>query len=84
MVTVSNYHINSAISQGFPPSEMTKINKSVLLKFAIILVLPFQNNPKGLDLSYDRSRVLGLFWKEKTNSASRRDTVLPELHIIIR
>ena len=32
---------------------MTKITKSVLCNFAIIQVLPFLNNSKHLDLSYE-------------------------------
>ena len=45
------YRIYSAIRRGFHLSRMTT-NKSVLCNFAIIQVLPFQNNLKDLDPSY--------------------------------
>ena len=45
------YRIYSAIRWGFHLSRMTT-NKSVLCNFAIIQVLPFQNNLKDLDPSY--------------------------------
>ena len=46
------YRIYSAIRRGFHLSRMTTNNLSVLCNFAIIQVLPFQNNPKDLDPSY--------------------------------
>ena len=35
------------------------------MKFCCNTSLPFPNNPKDLDPSYDGSRFLGLFWKGK-------------------
>ena len=48
-------HIYSAIRQGFLSLEWLQITKSVLWKFAIIQVLPFLNNPKDLDPSYQKN-----------------------------
>ena len=55
------YHIPSAVRRGFPLPRMTTITNSVLCNFAIIRVLPFQNNPKDLDV--DQSYKMDLdFW----------------------
>ena len=54
---------------GFHLSRMTTNNLISSMKFAIMRVLPFLNNPKDLDPSYkDGSRFLGLVWNEKTLS----------------
>ena len=46
------YRIYPAIRWVFGPLEWLQITKLVLWKFAIIPILPFLNNPKGLDSSY--------------------------------
>ena len=52
-VRVKKYRIYSAIRRGFHLSRMTTNNLiSSKCKFAIIQVLPFQNNLKDLDPSY--------------------------------
>ena len=41
-----------------------------------MLILPFLNNPKrSRSVLQDGSRSLGLFWKDKTPSYNRRNTV---------
>ena len=70
-----SYSIYSAIRQGFPLSRMTP-NKAVIWNFAMIRILPFLNNPKDLDPSYMLDLdFLALFWKEKSLSHNRRNTV---------
>ena len=47
MITIFGYR-----TFFFPSLECLQITKSVLIKFAIIPVLPFLNSPKDLDPSY--------------------------------
>ena len=55
---------------------MSTNNQSVLRNFAVIRVLPFQNNPKDLDLSYKMDLDFwDCFGRKKTPSYKRRNTV---------
>ena len=51
-----------------------KIVKLGRYDFDIVQVLPILNNPKNLDMSYERSRFLGLFWKEKKTEPKKYST----------
>ena len=46
------YRISSAIKQGFPLFRLTTNYYISPINFAMIRVLPFLNNPKDLDTSY--------------------------------
>ena len=46
-------------------------NSSSSLPYFFAIYFPFQNNPKNLDLSYNRSRSLGLFRKGKTGIVAK-------------
>ena len=71
-----NYRIYSAIRRGFHLSRMTTNNLSVLCNFAIIQVLPFQNNPKDLDPSYKTDLDLwDCFGRKKNPSYIQGNTV---------
>ena len=60
----------------FPSLEWLQITKSVLWNFAIIRVLPFQNNAKDLDPSYKMDLDFWIVLEgKKTSSYNRRYTV---------
>ena len=74
---VSNYRIYLAIRRGFCPSRMTSNNLISPMKFCYNnnFTLPKQSQ-RSRSILQDGSRSLGLFWKEKTPSYNRRNTVL--------
>ena len=59
---------DNCLSIFFPLSRMTTNNEIRPMKFAIIRVLPFLNNPKDLDPSYKTGLdFFLLFWKDKNS-----------------
>ena len=61
---------------GFPLSRMSTNNQIIPMQLCCNMSLTLLNNPKDLDLSYKTDLdFLGLFWKEKTQSYKRRNTV---------
>ena len=72
----SDYRIFLAIRRGFRPSRMTSNNLISPLKFCYNTnsTLPKQCQSSRSVLQ-DGSRTFGLFWKEKTPSYNRRNTV---------
>ena len=82
------YRIFPAIRRGFRPSRMTSNNLISPMKFCYNTnsTLPKQCQSSRSVLQ-DGSRTFGLFWKEKTPSYNRRNTVLrhekiPETHVL--
>ena len=75
------YRIFSAIRRGFRPSRMTSNNLISPMKFCYNTnsTLPKQCQSSRSVLQ-DGSRTFGLFWKEKTPSYNRRNTVFPLNH----
>ena len=73
-----NYRIFPAIRRGFRPSRMTSNNLISPMKFCYKTnsTLPKQCQSSRSILE-DGSRTFGLFWKEKTPSYNRRNTVSP-------
>ena len=73
----SYYRIFPAIRRGFRPSRMTSNNLISPMKFChnATSTLPKQCQSSRSVLQ-DGSRTFGLFWKEKTPSYNRRNTVL--------
>ena len=71
------YRIFPAIRQGFSPSRMTSNNLISPMKFCYNTnsTLPKQCQSSRSVLQ-DGSRTFGLFWKEKTLSYNRRNTVV--------
>ena len=74
--TYRKYRIYPAIRQGFCPSRMTSNNYISPMKFCnnTNFTLPKQSQ-RSRSILQDGSRSLGLFWKEKTLSYNRRNTV---------
>ena len=72
-----HYRIFLAIRRGFRPSRMTSNNLISPIKFCYNTnsTLPKQCQSSRSVLQ-DGSRTFGLFWKEKTLSYNRRNTVL--------
>ena len=72
----SEYRIFPAIRRGFRPSRMTSNNLISPMKFCYNTnsTLPKQCQSSRSVLQ-DGSRTFGLFWKEKTPSYNRRNTV---------
>ena len=70
------YRIFPAIRRGFRPSRMTSNNLISPMKFCYKTnsTLPKQCQSSRSVLQ-DGSRTFGLFWKEKTPSYNRRNTV---------
>ena len=70
------YHIFPAIRRGFRPSRMTSNNLISPMKFCYNTnsTLPKQCQSSRSVLQ-DGSRTFGLFWKEKTPSYNRRNTL---------
>ena len=71
------YHIYPAIRRGFCPSRMTSNNEISPMKFCYNtnFTLPKQSQ-RSRSILKDGSWSLGLFWKEKTLSYNRRNTVI--------
>ena len=71
------YRIFPAIRRGFRPSRMTSNNLISPMKFCYNTnsTLPKQCQSSRSVLQ-DGSRTFGLFWKEKTPSYNRRNTVI--------
>ena len=74
--TTPTYRIFPAIRRGFRPSRMTSNNLISPMKFCYNTnsTLPKQCQSSRSVLQ-DGSRTFGLFWKEKTPSYNRRNTV---------
>ena len=70
------YRTYPAIRQGFCRSRMTSNYKTSPMKFCYNtnFTLPKQSQ-RSRSVLQDRSRSLGLFWKEKTLSYNRINTV---------
>ena len=73
------YRIFPAIRRGFRPSRMTSNNLISPMKFGYNTnsTLPKQCQSSRSVLQ-DGSRTFGLFWKEKTPSYNRRNTVISD------
>ena len=73
----ATYRIFPAIRRGFRPSRMTSNNLISPMKFCYNTnsTLPKQCQSSRSVLQ-DGSRTFGLFWKEKTPSYNRRNTVI--------
>ena len=71
-----NYCTYLAIRRGFCPSRMTSNNEISPMKFwyNTNFTLPKQSQ-RSRSVFQDRSRLLGLFWKENNLSYNRRNTV---------
>ena len=78
------YRIFPAIRRGFRPSRMTSNNLISPMKFCYNTN---SNLPKQCQSSrsilQDGSRTFGLFWKEKTLSYNRRNTVSSVLPLFL-
>ena len=76
------YRIYPAIRRGFCPSRMTSNNKISPMKFCYNtnFNLPKQSQ-RARSILQDGSRSLRLFWKAKTPSYTRRNTVQATLDI---
>ena len=76
------YRIFLAIRRGFRPSKTTSNNLISPMKFCYNTnsTLPKQCQTSRSILQ-DGSRTFGLFWKEKTPSYNRRNTVYPSERI---
>lgn len=68
----------------FPLSRMTTNNRISPMKFCIIQVLPFLNNPKDLDLFYKMDiDIWDCFRMKKTPSYIQRNTVTYDMAMLI-
>ena len=77
MYEIDKYRIYPAIRRGFCSSRMTSNNYISPMKFCnnTNFTLPKQSQ-RSRSVLQDRSRSLRLFWKEKTLSYNRINTVL--------
>ena len=82
MASACTYRIFPAIRPGFRPSRMTSNNLISPMKFCYKTnsTLPKQCQSSRSVLQ-DGSRTFGLFWKEKTPSYNRRNTVKRQSHL---
>ena len=77
----SKYRIFPAIRRDFRPSRMASNNLISPMKFCYNTnsTLPKQCQ-SSRSILQDGSRTFGLFWKEKTPSYNRRNTVLDQFY----